>query len=82
MDVTIVADEGSHVLIAHGDRYAVVERRAGHFYNCHDEKRGAAADLSAIGDVLDDSDWTDEGAAQATFNDVIDRGKELAQRML
>lgn len=82
MDVTVVADEGSHLLIAQGDLYAVIERRAGHYYNCHDDKRGAAADLSAVGDVLDDSDWTDQATARATFDDVIERGKELAQRML
>ena len=36
MTVTVVAEQGSHLLIADGERYAVVERREDHLYNCHD----------------------------------------------
>jgi hypothetical protein len=84
MDVTIVADEGTHLLIASGDEYAVIERRNDHFYNCHDGKREGipAENISAVAEILDERDWTDKEAAQKTFDEVIDRGKLLAQRML
>jgi hypothetical protein len=83
MQTTIIADEGTHLLIAQGDRYSVIERRAGHFYNCHDGRRQAVRndDLSDIGSILDEKDWTDRKAAQTMFDDVIGRENQLAQRM-
>jgi hypothetical protein len=68
MDVTIIADKGTHLLIADGSRYAVIERRDGNFYNCHgDSREGVLVDsLSDIGKVLDTSDWADKEPAQAT----------------
>lgn len=82
MNVTIIDDQETHLLIEGGSRYAVIERRQNHFYNCHDEKRQGVADLSAIDKILDDRDWTDEQTARTTFDDVVARGNELAQRML
>jgi hypothetical protein len=83
MHVTIVADKGTHLLIADGTRYAVIERRDGNFYNCHgDSREGVLVDnLSDIGKVLDTSDWVDEETAQATFNEIAARGEQLAQTM-
>jgi hypothetical protein len=83
MTVTVVAEQGSHLLIADGERYAVVERREDHLYNCHDRARAGipAKDLSAAGRILDDSDWSDRETAQATFDAVATRGSDLAQRM-
>ena len=84
MAVTIVAEHGTHLLVADGDRFAVIERRQDRFYNCHDNKRASVptSDLSAIRTILDDRDWTDQETAQATFTAVTERGTELAQRML
>ena len=61
MYMTIIADQGTHLLIGQKDRFAVIERRNGRFYNCHDERReGIAPDeLSAVSKILNDSDWTD-----------------------
>jgi hypothetical protein len=83
MDVTIIADQGTHLLIARGDQFAVVERRNNYLYNCHDGKRDGILldDLPAISTILNESDWTDQAAAQATFNEVVSRGTELAERM-
>ncbi len=82
MAVTIVTEHESHLLIADGERYAVVERRNGRFYNCHDGQRDPATDLSGVARILDDNDWTDRKTAQATFDAVAERGGELARRML
>ena len=84
MNVTIVADQETHLLITDGSRYAVIERRSGHLYNCHDGGREAipADRLSDIGKIVDESDWTDKEIAQTTFDEIVARGNQLAQRML
>jgi hypothetical protein len=81
MGARIIAERGTHLLVGDGARYAVIERRDGRFYNCHDDRRAAVADLSAIGQLLDDGDWTDRQTATAAFDDVVARGSQLAQRM-
>ena len=83
MDVTIITEQGTHLLIARGDRCAVIERRNNRLYNCHDGKRDGIPldDLAAISKILEESDWTDRATAQATFQEVVARWTELAQRM-
>jgi hypothetical protein len=84
MSVTIVAQRGSHLLIANHEHYAVIERRQDRYYNCHDAARAGipASALSEIGTILDPGDWTDRDTAQATFDAITQRGTDLAQRML
>jgi hypothetical protein len=84
MSVTIVAQQGSHLLIANQEHYAVIERRHDRYYNCHDAARAGipASTLSEIGTILDPGDWTDRGTAQAEFEAITQRGSELAQRLL
>jgi hypothetical protein len=84
MKIDIVADQGTHLLIAHGEHCAVIERRNGRFYNCHGDSRTGKSvdDIAAIGQVLDNNDWTSREAAQTTFDKVVERGNQLAQRML
>jgi hypothetical protein len=84
MSVTIVAQRGSHLLIANQEHYAVIERRQDRYYNCHDAARAGipASALSEIGTILDPEDWTDRDTAQATFEAITQRGTDLAQRML
>jgi hypothetical protein len=84
MAVTVVAQQGTHLLIADGSRYAVIEQRDNHLYNCHDSRRAGipANDLSSVGTILDDGDWSDKETAQSTFDAVVERGGQLAQRML
>jgi hypothetical protein len=83
MTVTVVAEQGSHLLIRDGERYAVLEQRDDHLYNCHDTTRDGipAKDISAADQILDDSDWNDRKTAQATFDAIVTRGSDLAQRM-
>ena len=84
MDVIIVAEYETHLLIARGDRFAVIERRNNQIYNCHDGKRAGIPldELSSVSKILDENDWTDRATAQAAFNEVVARGTQLAQRML
>ncbi len=84
MDVIIVAEHGTHLLIGQGDRFAVVERRNNKLYSCHDGKRDGIPldDLPNVASILTRSDWTNRATAQAKFDEVIARGTDLAQRML
>jgi hypothetical protein len=84
MDVTIIAEQGTHLLIGRGDRFAIIERRNNRLYNCHGGKRDGIPleDISAVSTILDERDWTDRATAQAAFNEVVSRGTQLAQRML
>jgi hypothetical protein len=78
MTVIVVAEQGSHLLITDGERYAVVERRKDY----HKPRDGIPAkDLSAARRILDNSDWNDRETAQATFDAVVTRGSDLAQRI-
>lgn len=83
MGVSIAADHGTHLLITNGTHYAIVEQRAGKLYNCHDDRRAGipAGDWAAIDQILDAGDWTTRQTAEATFNDIVARGSQLAQRM-
>ena len=65
MNATIIEEKGTHLLIARGDRFTVVERRNNRLYNCHGGKRDgiAADDLSAIAEIVDETDWVEEAAA-------------------
>ena len=83
MNETIVETKGTHLLIARGDRFVVVERRNNRLYNCHGGKReGISADnLAAIGEIVDEADWVDEAAARRAFKEAVSRGTDLAERM-
>ncbi|MDQ2802473.1 MAG: hypothetical protein M3Y41_07235 [Pseudomonadota bacterium] len=83
MNATIVAEKGTHLLIARGDRFVVVERRNNRLYNCHGGQRDgiAADDLSAIAEIVDETDWVDEAAARRAFSEAGSRGIELAEHM-
>ena len=85
MTISIIEESGgTHLLVARGSQFAIVERRNNRFYSCHAGKRdGVAADnLSAISEVVDETDWVDEATARAAFDEVISRGTGLAERML
>ena len=84
MAVTVVAQRGTHLLISDGSRYAVIEQRDDYLYNCHDANRAGipANDLSSVGTILHDGDWSGKETAQTTFDAVVERGVLLAQRML
>jgi hypothetical protein len=83
MDVSIVADQGTHLLVRQTGRFAIIERRANQLYNCHGGKRNSVAvdDISDVGTILDDDDWTDEATARKAFDEIVSRGAQLGQIM-
>jgi hypothetical protein len=83
MNVIIVEEQGTHLLIGCSDRFAVVERRNNRVYTCHDGGRDSIplADLSDVTKILDQRDWTDQATAQATFDKVHMRWTELSEHM-
>ena len=83
MDTIVIEESGSHLLIARGDRFAIIERRNHHLYNCHSGKRDGTVtdDLSTIAEVVDETDWVDEAVARVNFNEVVSRYAELAEHM-
>jgi hypothetical protein len=83
MNATIVEEKGTHLLIARGGRFAIIERRNNRLYNCHGGKRDgiAADDLSAVAEIVDEADWVDEAAARKAFSEACSRGTDLAERL-
>ena len=84
MNATIVAERGTHLLVARGDRFAIVERRNNRLYNCcHGGKRDgvAADDPSALAEIVDEADWVEEAVARKAFTEACSRGTDLAERM-
>lgn len=83
MNATIIEEGGSFLLIARGDRFAIIERRNNHLYNCHGGKRHgtATADLSEVAEIVDEADWVNEATARGTFNEVVSRYTDLAEHM-
>jgi hypothetical protein len=79
--VHIVAEKGSHLLVAQGRKFAVLERRNNRLYNCHATGRYwiPAREISQIPRIIEDEDWVDEATGRAQFEDVVSRGKDLAQ---
>lgn len=79
--IVVIEQRGSHLLVARGDRFAVLERRRGRIYDVcgggrrefDDTPMGMAA---AVGDG-----WTDEGAARRLFDEAARRGDDLAERL-
>jgi hypothetical protein len=83
MNVTIVAETGTYLLVARDNRFAVVERRNNRLYNCHDGKRRGIPlnDLSAVCEIVDEADWVSRPTAQAALDEAGSRWTDLAERM-
>lgn len=79
--VHIVEERAPYLLLAHGDRFAVVERRNGRLYNLHCGGRapGLMTDAGAVA-VVGDS-WCDETRARQVFEDVVSRYTDMAERL-
>ena len=84
--VTIIAKHGSHFLVCRDretvDReYAVIERRNGQVCGLDDAHRDGFADdargiVEAVGEC-----WTDEATARRLFEEIAERGDDLARRI-
>jgi hypothetical protein len=79
--IRVVAERAPYLLIAHRNRFAVVERRNGKLYNLHHRHRGPclmtdAGALAVVGD-----DWCDESSAYRLFMEIVTRYSDLAEHL-
>ena len=83
MKAMIAEDRGNYLLLARGELFAVVERRNGRLYNCHDEDREGieARELARVSQIVDEQDWVDETTARAALIEAVARWTELVERM-
>jgi hypothetical protein len=83
MEVTIIAEKGTYLMVSRGDRFAVIERRNNRLYSCHGGKRdGISLDgLAAISAIVDEDDWVDRATAQAALDDAETRQTQLGEEM-
>jgi hypothetical protein len=83
MEATIIAEKGNYLLVAQGERFAVIERRNNRLYSCHGGKRdGIPIDqLAAISAILDEEDWVERATAQAALDDAAARQARLGEQM-
>jgi hypothetical protein len=79
--IVVVAQRGSHILVARGDRFAVVERRGGRIYDVHGGRRREFDDTPAGMAAAVGDGWTDESAARRLFDEAVRRGDDLAERL-
>jgi hypothetical protein len=80
-DVRIVEERLPYLLLARGDRFAVVERRAGKLYNLHCGKREPEPLTDAGAAHAVGAGWYDEGRARRVFEEITSRYQEFAERI-
>jgi hypothetical protein len=79
--IRIAAEKAPYLLIARGDRFAVVERRNGRLYKLHCGTRDAMPMTDEGAATIVGNTWCDESRARQIFSDVVTRYTELAERM-
>ncbi|MDB5409881.1 MAG: hypothetical protein JWL84_4793 [Rhodospirillales bacterium] len=78
----IIEQRGSHLLVGRSGRFAVVERRAGHIYSVENEARKPHPDSPAgIAAAVGPRGWGEEAEVRRLFEDLVQRGERLAQRL-
>jgi hypothetical protein len=78
--ISIIAQQGSHLLVQRRGRLAIIERRDGMVYAVDDEEREGFPDTpegvaQAIG-----NNWGDSESVRARFEEVTERGEALAEK--
>jgi hypothetical protein len=80
--VVIIAEHGSFLLIRAGSRFAVVERRAGRIYPMMPgERKGEPMTPEGMAAVLAEEGSLPEDEARHLFDELCERGEQLAQRI-
>jgi hypothetical protein len=79
--IRIVDERAPYLLIAHGHRFAVIERRNGKLYNLHSEDRAPAPMTDAGALAVVGTDWRDEETARRVFDEIVTRYSDLAEHM-
>lgn len=79
--ISILREDGSFRLIERGGRFAVVELRCDHAYPLDPARRNAEgypATPEGLGRAAEGS-WMEREQAEALFEEIRDRGEELAR---
>jgi len=79
--VHIVEERAPYLLLARGRQFAVVERRNGQLYSLSGGRRVPAPMTDEGAVELIGSGWSDEIRARRTFEEVVSRYTELAERL-
>lgn len=80
-EIAVVEQRGSHRLVCRDGRFAVVECRNGKIYDLGSHRRRGFADTAAGIRAAVGDGWADEAAARRLFDDIVQRGETLAQRI-
>ncbi len=79
--IEVIDHRGSHLLIRHQGRWAVIEWRAGEIYGLDAERRqGFPPTAEGIAAAVGEG-WREEAAARAVLDELSARGDQLAQRL-
>ena len=80
--VAIVAESGSHLLLEHNGRYAILERRAGRVYALSDGERDGYPDTpDGRTAAADRAGWGMEQETRDRFAEISRRGEGLARKI-
>ena len=79
--VRIVEEQASYLLLARDDRFAVLERRNGQFYNLHRGRREPDPLTDRGAEHAVGTDWCDEISARRLFDEITTQYRELAEHM-
>jgi hypothetical protein len=80
--IRIVEEREGYLLLARGERFAVVERRNGKLYRleCGHRDSEPISDLGMM-HAVGDHGWCDEITARRLLNEILVRYHDLAERM-
>jgi hypothetical protein len=80
-NVRIVEEQASYLLLARGDRFAVLERRNGQFYNLHRGRREPDPLTDRGAEHAVGTDWCDEISARRLFDEITTQYRQFAEHM-
>jgi hypothetical protein len=81
-DAKIIEQRGSHCLVACNGGYAVVEERNGEIYAIRAGSRdGYPKTASGLKAAVGRAGWCRETEARQLFDEITQRGADLAQRL-
>jgi hypothetical protein len=81
-EIRVLEEAESYRLISDGDRFAVIEARAGHVYSLDPTDRNEASDTpEGMRTVVGPGGWSDEEQARRRFRQMVGGEQRLAERI-
>lgn len=79
--ISIVAQQGSHLLVQRRGRLAIVERRDGMVYGQGGDERDGFPDTpDGMAQAIGHDGWGDSETVRAQFEELTERGEALAEK--